>query len=223
MRKLAGAGLLLRSFQRLAAVDVGVRTAHVWAMKLALPAAGYATPAKRGAFYDDLIERVRNLPGIDSAAISSALPLERADDGYVSIDGVAPDRNRDSPVQFTQVSPASLRTLGVPLLSGRLPTRADQRIALSATEPTDASATPPGGILVPAVINHTMAKRFWAGTNPLGHRFNENMVIVGVVGDVRNWGLTGVPMPQAYIPIAWQDPGDPVNLVVKHGARCGAE
>ncbi|MDE3130525.1 MAG: hypothetical protein KGL16_05180, partial [Acidobacteriota bacterium] len=116
---LAGAGLLLRSFERLNMVDVGVQTAQVSTMKLALPDSQYAASADKAAFFNQLLDRLHGVPGVESAALTSELPLEGGSNGYVTIDGQPRGRDQGPLVEMSLVSPAYFHTMGIPLLSGR--------------------------------------------------------------------------------------------------------
>jgi len=220
---LAGAGLLLRSFERLNMVDVGVQTAQVSTMKLALPDSQYAASADKAAFFNQLLDRLHGVPGVESAALTSELPLEGGSNGYVTIDGQPRGRDQGPLVEMSLVSPAYFHTMGIPLLSGRLPTLEDQQQALAAEKAAGGPDEPlPADSVIPTVINHAMAERFWPGKSPLGHRFNKNNVVVGVVGDVREWGLSQAVMPQAYFPIFSMYPHQAMNLVVKSPLPAGS-
>ncbi len=97
---LVAAGLLLRSFQRLNTVDIGVQTAQVSTMKLALPDSGYATRADKAAFFNRLLDRLQGVAGIESAAVASELPLEGGSNGYVTIDGQPRGRDQGPLVEM---------------------------------------------------------------------------------------------------------------------------
>lgn len=219
---LAGAGLLLRSFQQLNTVDVGVQAAQVSTMKLTLADSAYSTTPDKAAFFNRLLDRLHGVPGVESAALTSELPLEGGSNGYVTIDGQPRGRDQGPLVEMSLCSPAYFHTMGIPLLSGRLPTLEDQQQALAAEKTVGPNDPLPDDAVIPAIINHAMAERFWPGKSPLGHRFNKNNVVVGVVGDVREWGLGQAVMPQAYFPIFSMYPHETMSLVVKSPLPAGS-
>ena len=149
---LIGAGLLLRSFERLLSVDPGFEPDHVLTMNVSLPRAKYTKPEQQTAFFDDVLRRVSALPGVRDAAISAALPLS-----WKRVTPLLPDGQPNVPlaqrpfIDIEAISPQWFRTMQVPMLGGRGFTAAD-----------DAQA--------PKVViaNEAFARRFWPGENPVG-------------------------------------------------------
>jgi putative ABC transport system permease protein len=176
---LVAAGLLLRSFQQLQAVDPGFRTDEVVALSINIPATSYPDGPEITAFYRDLLPRIRSLPGVTSAGAVRTAPLggslppnDVEIEGYVNeTDG--PPLNAD----IQTVTPGYFETLGIALLQGRDFTAADG----------------PDAPLV-AVVSEELAERYWPGESPLGKRirqsgFPEWPEVVGVVSDVHHEGL----------------------------------
>ncbi|HUL53996.1 MAG TPA: ADOP family duplicated permease, partial [Opitutaceae bacterium] len=204
---LATAGLLTRSFLRLQEVSPGFAADNVLTAQLSLAAPAYTDPGKRVAFYDRVLERVRALPGVTAAALTSALPFSGSShqssyriDGYTLPAGQAePHGERRS------VSPDYFRALGIPLLRGRLFTAQD-----------DAAA--PGVV----IIDRVLADRYWPGGDPLGRKIlggdgpgDKPWIVVGVVGTVKHANLEDpVTKETLYYSFA-QSPERYVTLVLK--------
>jgi putative ABC transport system permease protein len=161
---LTGAGLLLRSFQRLHAVDQGFSGERVVSFDLWLPGVKYRTPALQNQFFDSLIEQLRTLPGVEDVGMTSRLPLKQRSGDIVpyAVEGQtrAPDRPLDS-MQSIVVSPGYFKTMGIHLLRGRLFTDQDDA-------KTDRVI----------VVDEEFAKRHFAGEDPVGRRVR----VGGVVG-----------------------------------------
>lgn len=179
-----GAGLLVRSIIGLRQVDPGFDSEGVLSMTLSLPGARYPRPEPVVAFYDELLARVRALPGVESAAASSTLPLrERGFTSDFFIAGRAPDEY-GSEVVRRSMTPGYLETMGVPLMAGRAFTDADVF-----TERWDARRD-----ARIALINEALARQYFPGEDPVGQRITPDRVpdstsvwrtIVGVVGNER--------------------------------------
>lgn len=210
---LVGAGLLIRSFARLSSVSPGFDTEGLLTMQITLPGSK-ASIAQTSAFYRELMERVENLPGVESFATSFSLPLG----GGMTVDGdfemegkpwTPSDPERTA--QIRPVSPSFFDTLGIPLVAGR-----------RFTEHDDATSQ---GV---AVINQEMARLFWSGDDPLGKRLqakidlgaelgrfeNDTWEIVGVVANVRHGGLRSAVRPEIYLSTL-QGPWLLMNLIVR--------
>ena len=191
---VASAGLLIRSFQRLAGVDPGVRTADVLTFHVGLSPAKLGDRAYVTTFYRSLRERLAAIPGVTNVATASRLPLS-GDDHSSSflLEGETPTPGHQRSAQDRSVSPAYFRTLGIPL-RGRDFSEAD-----------GASAAPV------VIINQTFARRFFPGMDPIGRRFRPVRAggvpreIIGVAGDARQFGLDLEPEPEYYLSHA-QDP-----------------
>ena len=211
---LTGAGMLLKDFARLRALDIGVRADGVWTAAVQLPDANYPKVAQTVQFGQALLERCRRLPGVDIAALTDHLPIEGGSNGYIKLRG-KPSATFSGPLVETHaVTPDYFRALGVPILAGRTFTAddLDRSAALGARfEKARETKTkiPPeetDAIVTPVVINEAMVKAFWPNENPLGQVFSQNGEhgpwgqVVGVVGNVRQWSLTDKPVPEAYHP-----------------------
>jgi putative ABC transport system permease protein len=200
MLLLVGAGLLLRSFERLQDVSAGFSPDHLLLADLPLAQNAYAKPEQRFQFFDRIVERARTLPGVRSAAAASFLPVSGGG-GLIhfNITGRPPK----SPKEFTAagyrtVTANYFETLAVPLLQGRLFTPGDQEKSPAVV-----------------VINSTMARTYFSSENPLGKRIQlgatpepekevPTMEIVGVVGDVLQ-GLDLGPQAEMFLPFKQAD------------------
>ena len=213
---LTGAGLLIRSFLHLQRVDLGFRPDHLLTMRFSMPRAKYPTPQAAAAFQSALLERTRQIPGVQGAALVSDIFLSATPTSTtVRIDGreMTPEE-RNLEVPLDAVSADYFRVMGIPLRRGR---------AFTAADGTDA---PPV-----VIINETMARRFWPNEDPLGKRFRYGgdqstaplMTIVGVVADMRRTGFdapvryeTFRPNTQrvlTYLTLVLRTAGDPLTMV----------
>jgi putative ABC transport system permease protein len=187
---LVGAGLLLRSFRALLQTDPGFRTDHGLAFEIQL---GRRPAAERIVFFDQVLEKVSALPGVQAVAVSSALPFH---DNQVALQTVVKLVDRpaslagNDPTAFMiRVTDGYFRALGVPLLQGRLFNQRDR------------------GEAAPVVlVNQAMARRHWPNETPLGRKLSftasgQNLTaeIVGVVGAVRPSGFDSEPRPEFYL------------------------
>jgi len=182
---LAAAGLLLLSLLRLQSVDAGYRIDRALSAEIFANFSKYATPESRHRLYEDVLERLEAVPGVASAAITNAVPLAgmRPGQSRLQIEGVGADLAPTVDVRIA--SPKYFETLGVPLLRGRV------------FDTTDTDKTE-----LVAVINEAGARQ-WGGRDPLGTRASSDggrtwYRIVGIVGNVRNFGLDVEPLAQAY-------------------------
>jgi putative ABC transport system permease protein len=206
---LVAAGLQIRSLARLLAVDPGFDAADVLTFKVNLPDRRYPDDARQAAFYDRAVADLTALPGVLSAAAVSSVPI--SDDDLIfsfTIEGrppAPPEEERSA--NWYAVSPDYFKTLRVPLVRGRLFTAAD-----AATTPRV------------ALINETMARRVFPGQDPLGQHLIMGVdgkvvrEIVGVVGDVRHYGLDQPVTMQMYEPCA-QRPWIAMTLLLRAAAR----
>jgi predicted permease len=188
---LVGAGLLLASFYRLQRVDSGYRADHVLSAEVFTNFTKYPNANAQLSFYQPLIQRLQNEAGVVSVAITNAVPLSTLQPGNnpFQIDGRADDADKRPSADVRIVSPGYFSTIGVPLIAGRVFTDADK---------TD-------GLPV-AVINKAMT-RYWNQTDPLGTRLSFDngqhwATVVGIVGDVRQFGLSRDAQAQAYGPLS---------------------
>ncbi len=184
---LVGAGLLLRSFTTLMGVDLGFQPDHVIAMNVNLPPLRYPTPLARLQFFQQLDDRVRALPGVQADAYANRMPLRGGWDSSMALDG---DPSLLATPDFQAVSPGYFRTLGIPLLRGRLLTAQDGN-----------------GQLPVAVVNQEFARELLHDGDPIGHFLQRGpqapkITIVGVVNDIRRAGKTGKINPEVYLSAA---------------------
>jgi predicted permease len=219
---LVGAGLLLRSFWRLLEVHPGFNphgmvTAQIWIPVPNNPAADpYRPPEKRAAFLREVLRRVGAIPGVESVAIggTNSLPMGGGRNGFPFIIEGRPDDSKSSPVaEFAAVSPNYFDILGTPLIQGRA--------FIDSDEPNSQRV---------AIIDQTLANRYWPGQNPLGQHIEFNgpvpnaqnpwVAIVGVVGDVKSDGFEAPLAPHIYLPV-FQGPPYAAVLFLRTRANPG--
>jgi macrolide transport system ATP-binding/permease protein len=184
---LVGAGLLLQSLQKVRNSSPGFSTHGVMSTAVDLVSAGYDAQRAK-TFQDELLDRVKALPGVESAAFARATPL-----GYgsfssspIAADGYQPPPEEQPTVEYNEVGPAYFVTMGIPLVSGREFTRADDEKAA-----------------LVAVVNETMAGRYWRGKDPIGERVQVKgqwLRVVGVAKDSKYQSVRETPRPFFYVP-----------------------
>ncbi|HEX5581012.1 MAG TPA: ABC transporter permease [Gemmatimonadaceae bacterium] len=194
---LVGAGLLVRSFERLHQVDLGFEPGNVLTYELVLPSAKFGDVAQLPAVYDELVERTRAIPGVSAVAVSDGLPMGAANYLSFTIEGRTPPPDAFEDIQPFSVTPGHFSVLRIPLRAGRV------------IEERDDAGTP-----AVAVVNEELVRRFFEGRDPIGRRITFGnpsnpettwMTIVGVVGNVAQEGVTAAPYPQLYRALR-QDP-----------------
>jgi putative ABC transport system permease protein len=208
---LVGAGLMLRSLWSLQRVPLGLDPSNVLTLRVALPQASYQAPEQVVAFYRQLIDRVRQLPGVRLAGAARSLPLgSTIGDFGLLIDGYSPPPGTNAKGDWQIVTDGYLEAMGERVLKGRTIT------------PADTTDTMPV-----ALINESMARIYWSGRDPIGGRMKIGMdqrrpwvTVVGIVADVKHNGLTDVVKEKFYIPqTQWhRSAGFPIRgmtLVVK--------
>ncbi len=187
---LTGAGLMMKSFIRLLEVNPGFDPSHTLTLTLSLWGPKSADgPAV--AFFDQVLQHVHALPGVETAGIVSQLPLGGSMDMYgVHVEGKSlPNPEEDPSADRYSISPNYLRAMRIPLLSGR---EFDERDVATSS--------------MVAVVNESMARQFWPGEDPVGKRFHLGdtkgpwRTVVGVVGDVLHKGLDAPHTIQVYLP-----------------------
>jgi putative ABC transport system permease protein len=223
---LVGAGLTLRSFANLIAVDPGFRIDNVLTLQISLPAARYRTPETVVDFYSRAMRALEDLPEVNHAGTAEVVPLT-GNNWTATLDRAdrpAPAGERAPDVGWQTASAGYFRALEIPLKAGRL------------FEDRDRLET-----IVPVLISEATADRYFAGEDPIGVRLKSGpngAVIVGVVGNIRRATLTDQPRADLYFPgpantIFIQTSGDPVSAlpavrtalrnlepaVVVHGSR----
>jgi putative ABC transport system permease protein len=214
---LVGAGLLIQTFLRLRALDIGVNPENVLTLRTTLPRNKYTELPKRAAFYQPVLERVRALPGVVSAGFTTAVPLTwKGGTNSFTVEGREPGPGQDA--NSRQASVGYMETIGIKLRQGRF-----------FDEHDDAQAQPV------AIINETMVRQYWPGGNALGKRFKLGQVdsqqpwvmVVGIIGDIKEMGLEAPPKAEMFFPYQqmsnafWNAPrdlvvrtaGDPLSVV----------
>jgi len=206
------AGLLLRSFLRLQAVDPGFDADRLLSLQLDLDPKRYDSPERQIALFQDIARRTGSLPGVESATFASSMPLT----GFSMIrrgiqveGGVEIPFEQQPEIAIILTGPGYFRTLGVPLVSGRAFTDADR-----------------DGALPVAIVSRSMARRLWGDADPVGRRIlgREELTVVGVAEDVKYEGVATSsqrvvmyqPFSQRAMPfglIAVRTPGDPAALL----------
>jgi putative ABC transport system permease protein len=208
---LVGAGLLLRSFSRLLDVETGLRADGVVTARVTLPTSRYPGAASLAALQRRLLERVAALPGVEAAGLISQLPLQTS--GFNST--VIPEGQQFPPGQAPLaenriVTPGYFPALGIPLVRGR------------ALDARDAEGDAPV-----ILVNETLARRFWPDQDPIGRRIRRGddslLEVVGVVGDVRQVGLSQDARSEIYLPPQERSVGNlrTASLVVKATSAAG--
>ncbi len=203
---LVGTGLLLRSFSALQAEDPGFLTEGRLVLSTPLPRVKYSTPQNIQAYSDAVLARLKALPGVKSAALSSLIPLEGSDQiwGFWVEGRAAANSQEDGSALSYRVSPGYFETMGIPFVAGR------------GIAPEDREDSRPV-----VVISASLATQYFAGENPLGKRIrfgrdedDPPVEIVGVVGDVQHYSLGQTSIAQVYVPFLQRPTGD-LNFVIK--------
>jgi putative ABC transport system permease protein len=192
---LTGAGLLIRSFVRLQNVDPGFRSEGVLTARVALPASRYPESRDSAAFFESAIDRLRALPGVQSAAGTAFLPMSGGAIGtrFYRLDRPTPADGQAPSTQVRPITPGFFRTMGTPLRAGRDFTEADR-----------------DGAPAVAIVSEGVVRQLYPGENPLGKRLQVNargpngqqVEIVGVVGDARLGSLDTETRAAVYLPNA---------------------
>ena len=195
---LFGAGLMIRSFQQLQRVNPGFDSENVMTMTLAVARSQFPTPPQQIAFYQQVLDRVHTLPGVQSAGVVDNVPLDGGGSHQpIAIEGRPALAMADQPeVDVRIATPGYLSSMRIPIVRGRDFNDSD-------------AASRPGVVL----ISETMAREFWPGENPVGKRLTLSFFpgvvreIVGVVGDVKMDGLDQTrPSSSLYVPLAQLTP-----------------
>ena len=195
-------GLLIRSVWNIQSTAPGFQADDVLRIRTALPLPKYETVARRSAFYTAVLDQVRALPGVKSAAYITGLPMEmRGGIWPVSFDGAEAPRDGSHDVSLRFVTPELFSTLQIPLRRGR-----------------DVSDRDTAGQPFVAVVSESFAKRHWPSEDPIGRTFEvafSERTVVGVVGDVRVRGLERPSEPQVYLPYQQVEDGGLIGYVPK--------
>ncbi|MGH9936894.1 MAG: ABC transporter permease, partial [Blastocatellia bacterium] len=210
---LIGAGLLIKSFQRLRQTSPGFDPQGILTASVSLPDVKYTNDAQQVEFYRRAIERISNIPGVEAMGAIFGLPY--SDDGITvtfTVEGQPdPGPGARPRAGARMITPGYIRTMGIPLIKGRLFTDQDNMDAPKVM-----------------LINETLARRFFPGQDPIGKRLKQGLKgisaeIVGVVGDVRDRALNKEAPPEYYLPYTYMmtgsmsitarvKTGDPINL-----------
>ena len=204
---LLGAGLLVRSFNKLMATDLGFDRENLLTFRVNLPRSNYPKPAQTEAFYNDLLQRVGALPGVETVGTINHAPLRgHAMIAFIGVEGQPPpDRKQDPPIGIGVVDGEYFKALKIPLLSGR---EYDARDVATSQKV--------------AIVNERFAKRYFPNGDSLGKRVtfgcdeSEGLcrTIVGVVGNIRQESITDEAMPEIYVPFA-QSPMNSMAVMVR--------
>jgi putative ABC transport system permease protein len=201
---LVGAGLLIRSFDKLLQVNVGFNTERLLSLEYRLPRTKYKEPVAQWNFHRQVVDRLQEVPGVQSASLVRGLPFS-GNGGTTRIvlpDREAPPKGMEPEVMFNTTMPNYFETIGIPLLKGRLFGNEDQ-------------ANTPAVV----VVNQTLAQRFWPTQDALGKQIKfaqdgSTATIVGVVGDAKHYWLEEEQRPQMYDAYS-QDPGLFATVVIR--------
>jgi putative ABC transport system permease protein len=201
---LVSAGLLIRSFDKLLRVEVGFKTERLLTLEYRLPRTKYKEPVTQWNFHRQVVERLQEVPGVQSASLVRGLPFS-GNGGTTNIvlpDREPPPKGMEPEVMFNTAMPNYFETIGIPLIKGRLFGNQDQ-------------ANTPAVV----VINQTMARRFWPNQDPLGKQVKfaqdgSTATVVGVVGDAKHYWLEEEQEPQMYDAYS-QDPGLFATVVIR--------
>jgi macrolide transport system ATP-binding/permease protein len=185
---LVGAGLLLQSLQKIRTTNPGFSTTDVLDTAVNLVAAGYDSPRAQ-SFQDELLERVQALPGVESAAFGRMTPLSYGSysESLIAVDGYEPPPDEQPLVEYNEVGPGYFETMGIPLLSGREFTRADDENAA-----------------LVAIVNQTMVAKYWRGRDPIGQRVKVKgrwLQVIGVAKDAKYQSMREIAKPFFYVPL----------------------
>ena len=184
------AGLLVRTFYQISRVETGFTAEHVLTFGLTLPSLKYPDSDHIIDFYNKMLGQLQTIPQVRSAGISEAIPLRRPPESTaLRIPDFAVTPGKQRPItDYTFISPGYFGALGTPILRGR-----------------DFLASDAGDSMLVAIVNSTMAKRFWPGQDPIGKQVGlpirpTNMTVVGVVPDFHHKSLRENTEPEIYVP-----------------------
>ena len=208
---LAGAGLLGQSLYRLLHVELGFAPDHLATMRVMAPGPAYTNSAQLTELYGEIERRAAALPGVEAAGMTSMLPVDcNCAQDAIQIPGRPARAGEHNEVDERHVSPGYLHALGAPLVRGRFFT-------------TDDTAGTPGV----AVINETLARKYFPGEDPIGQKIADDeggvptvWEVVGVVGDVREGPLDTETWPAEYFPLS-QTLDHSFSLAVRSGQDAG--
>jgi predicted permease len=194
---LVGSGLLVRSFRQARATDLGFEYRDLLTFRLSLPEGRYPTPTRVTSFHEDLLARLRALPGVEEAGLTSAMPLAQATPGTAFEIGDHPTEPGQLPpiLRFKFVSPGFLESLGVQVLTGRGIQPSDTRDGVGHV-----------------VVDQALAARYWPAENPVGKRIRfasdstDWLTVEGVTKKVVDLGIRRETDPLVYLPMTAPEP-----------------
>jgi putative ABC transport system permease protein len=196
---LVTAGLFLSSFVRLTTIPKGFEVERVLAVDVALPGTKYSKDADITRFFNAVLDQARVLPGVESAAVSSYLPLQG--ESWIDTIKVENDSRPESQLPHANlrfISPGYFRTLRIPVRAGR------------DFEPADSNR-------LVAIVSESLARKLWSGADPIGRKLidvRRAHEVVGVVADARTTSLDRTPVDMLYIPL-WQRPQNSSSILVR--------
>jgi putative ABC transport system permease protein len=201
---LIAAGLIIRSFLLIQEVKPGFQSQNVLTMELSLPSAKYGEGQPMFNFYQQVLEKLSSIPGAESVSAVNNLPLNGGTSTAFVIEGKpAPAHSGDQMTEYRVISPDYFRTMAIPLLKGRYFTSQDIKGAVGVT-----------------IVNQALVDRYFPGEEPLGKRLIIDIrqkiprEIVGVVGNVKHYGLDASVQPESYVPLA-EDPWRGMNFALR--------
>ncbi len=189
---MVGAGLLIRSFDRMRAVDLGLNTDHMLTASYSLPEQHYSTQAAVDAFNAALLSKLHELPGVQYAGVTTSLPATGRNSWQAFVaEGYVPAKGTMVQAWAAQVSGEYFRAAAIPLLRGREFTAADR-----------------SGAPLAVVVNRTLAQKYWPGQDPIGKRIHLGvaetnlpwMTVIGEIGDVKQTAADAETQAQLYWP-----------------------
>jgi predicted permease len=189
---LVGAGLLIRTLWNLRNVSPGFDPQHVLTMTIGVAANDFTNEEQQGAFYSEVLRRVRALPGVEAAGLVDSLPLEGGSMQPIAVEGNTAAMAHQPEVGVRLISPGYFSSMRIPILRGR--------------DFTDADRAATAGVVV---VSQAMAKQFWPGQDPIGKRLTMTFFpdrareVIGVVADIKDNGLDYAdPVSTLYWPLA---------------------
>jgi putative ABC transport system permease protein len=207
---LAGAGLMIKTLLRIERVNIGLNPDNLLTMHLELPESKYDTDPKQAAFFQQMIDRVRRVPGIQSAVVCYPLPLSG---GFwirgFEIEGQPESDKRDSDAHFSVVSPGYFTTMGISIVGGRDFTEDDN-----------------SGVPQRALISQTFARLFFPDQDPIGRvllvgrNSSTRLEIIGIAGDVKQRSVESETKPQVYLSYQ-QQPLASMSLAIRSDQPSG--
>lgn len=222
---LIAAGLMIRSFYLLQKVNPGFSHEHLTSFSISLPEKKYTTPEAKAAFYDHLLESIRSLPGVESAAAASGLPLGNNgwQTGFVIDDRPLPPREQTPLMEACLVTPDYFKAMNIPLLRGRAFADRDNRAHLAGLDLSKLDENEREiAALNAIVIDEEFARRYWPGEEAVGKRIRmgsdpdaQKVEVIGVVGRVKMESLNqNSDRVQGYFPFA-QVPSGGMTVIMK--------